>query len=75
MSLLPVPPLGRTVPFLVLGLSTWNGHHLELRFLRRTLALSFFSHLKTVLLAALELGAPLSSVVEGALYKCSIMNE
>jgi len=41
-------------------------------FFPMTLSFTIFSHLKTVLLAALESGAPLSSFIERALYKCSI---
>src|SRR6218665_643363 len=38
----------------------------------RTLSLAFFSHLKAVILALLELGALPNSFLEAALYKCSL---
>jgi len=54
------------------GPSIWNGLPSELRIFPRALSRTFFSHLKTVFLAALESRAPLSSSFEEALYKCSI---
>src|SRR6218665_656082 len=58
--------------FSVVGPSIWNGLPSQLRIFPRALSPAFFSKLKTALLAVLESGAPLSSSLEEALYKCSV---
>jgi hypothetical protein len=55
--------------FSVVGPVVWNGLPLELRLLPRSLSDTFYNRLKTVLLAVLELGAPLSSPLQEVLYK------
>ena len=55
--------------FSIVGPSVWNGLPSELRSLPRDLSSSFYKLLKTLLFAVPGLGAPLSSYLEGALYK------
>src|SRR6218665_2388284 len=64
-SRLLVPPLSRAVLF-PCGSSIWNGFSLEICHLR------FFLNLRVLFLAVLESGSPLSSILEEALYKCSV---
>ena len=58
--------------FPVVGPSILNGLPSHLRIFIRTLSPAFFLTLRLLFLAVLESGAPLSSSLEEALYKCSI---
>ena len=65
-SVLLSVPFARTThmqvrAFCVNGPSVWNGLHLELRLLSRTLSDTFYLRLKLFFLTVLESGAPLSS--------------
>src|SRR6218665_1580016 len=55
--------------FSIMGLSVWNGLPSDLCSLPRDLSNSFYKLLKTLLFGQAWLGAPLSSYLEGALYK------
>src|SRR6218665_993765 len=58
--------------FSIVGPSIWNGLPSHLRTLPRALSPAFFLTLRLLFLAMLESGAPLSSSLEEALYKCSV---
>src|SRR6218665_3914596 len=58
--------------FSVVGPSIWNGLPSQLWTLPRALSPAFFLKLRLLFLAVLESGAPLSSSLEEALYKCSV---
>src|SRR6218665_3239188 len=58
--------------FSVVGPSMWNELPSQLRTLPRALSPAFFLNLRLLFLAVLESGAPLSSSLEEALYKCSV---
>jgi len=58
--------------FSVMGPSIWNGLPSQLRIFPRALSPAFFLNLRLLFLAMLESGAPLSSPLEEALYKCSV---
>src|SRR6218665_3177422 len=67
-------PHARTVTrqkrvFSIVGPSVWNGLPSELRSLPRDLSSSFINSSRLSSLAEPRLGAPLSSYLEGALYK------
>src|ERR1700733_11438488 len=71
---LPVPPPGRTVPFLFWAFRLGMGTLWSYVFSRGLPHLCFCLVLKPFFFAALELGAPLSRFLEEALYKC-LLNE
>src|SRR6218665_540244 len=58
--------------FSAVGPSIWNGLPSQLRIFPRALSPAFFPTLRLLILAVLESGAPLSSSLEDALYKCSL---
>src|SRR3984885_10283857 len=69
---LPVPPSGRTVPFLFWALRPGMDFLWSYVFSRGLFLLRFFLVLKPFSFAALGLGAPLSRFLEEALYKCPL---
>jgi len=56
--------------FSIVGPSVWNSLPSEIHSLPRDLFSSFYKLLKTFIFAGPGLGAPLSSYLEVALYKC-----
>jgi len=73
-SVLPLPPTKQNLVFSVLSPRPGKASLVSFVPFPRTLCLAFFSRLRSLLIAMLELRAPLtlSSFLEGALYKCSI---
>src|SRR6218665_2382848 len=72
LSLLPVPPLSRSVPSLWWAPQPGTASLLNFAFLTEPLRLRFFLTLRLLCLTVLVLGAFLSSFLEEVLYKCSI---
>src|SRR6218665_855136 len=72
LSLLPVPPLNRSVPSLWWAPQPGTAFLLNFAFLAEPLRLRFFLTLRLLCLTVLVLGALLSSFLGGAVYKCSI---
>src|SRR6218665_1834326 len=72
LSLLPVPPLNRSVHSPWWAPQPGTASLLNFVFLTEPLHLRFFLTLRLLCLTVLVLGALLSSFLEEALYKCSI---
>ena len=72
LSLLPVPPLSRSVTSPWWAPQPGTASLLNFAFLTEPLHLRFFLTLILLCLTVLVLGALLSSFLEEALYKCSI---